>query len=71
MTFGFSYEWEEVNSQIPVGFTGGLSLTHYSNSSAQSTKDKSGNYTNVLDSGSGLSLTRAIFSAQLAVSSLR
>jgi hypothetical protein len=34
MTFGFSYEWEEVNSAIPVGYTGGLSLTYNSNSTA-------------------------------------
>ena len=34
MTFGFSYEWEEVNSAIPRGFTPGISLTYNNFSTA-------------------------------------
>ena len=58
MTFGFSYEWEEVNSQIPVGFTGGLSLSYNSNATANYASGK-----NTLDSGSGLSYASYLLGA--------
>jgi hypothetical protein len=67
MTFGFSYLWEAINSQIPVGYTGGLSLTYNSNSTAQFAKDKNGNFTNQLDSASGLSYASYIASPTQAI----
>jgi hypothetical protein len=58
MIFGFSYEWEEVNSAIPVGYTGGLSLTYNSNSTANYTNNSS-----TLSSSSGLSYASYLLGA--------
>ncbi|HWB31543.1 MAG TPA: carboxypeptidase-like regulatory domain-containing protein [Acidobacteriaceae bacterium] len=63
MTFGFSYLWEEVNSQTPVGYTAGLSLSYNNYSTAQFAKDKVGNYTDTLDSNSGLSYASYLLGA--------
>jgi hypothetical protein len=58
MTFGFSYLWEEVNSQIPVGYTGGLSFSYNSNSTAQFASQA-----DTLDSKSGLSYASYLLGA--------
>ncbi len=58
LTFGFSYEWEEVNSAIPVGYTTGVSLSYNSNATAQYTSAA-----NTLNSSSGLSYASYLLGA--------
>ena len=58
MTFGFSYQWEEVNSAIPIGYTSGLSLTYNSNSTANFTTGS-----DALSSTSGLSYASYLLGA--------
>ena len=58
MTFGFSYEWEEVNSAIPVGYTD-WSFPHIQ-------LQRTANYTsgaNTLNSSSGLSYASYLLGA--------
>jgi hypothetical protein len=35
LTMGFTYEWEDINSQIPIGYSNLVQLTYNSNSTAQ------------------------------------
>ena len=64
MTFGFSYLWEEVNSQIPVGYTGGLSFSYNSNSTAQYAVDPITHQpTDTLDPNQGLSYASYLLGA--------
>ena len=58
MTIGFSYLWEEINSQIPVGYTGGLSFSYNATSTAQYTANA-----NTLNTSSGLSYASYLLGA--------
>jgi|GEM_PF-214342 len=64
ITVGFTYEWEQINSQIPVGASSLVELPFNSNSTAQYSVDpKTKLFTNQLSSSSGNSYASYLLGA--------
>lgn len=64
LTLGFTYEWQQVNSKIPVGYSSLVELPFNSNSTANYAFNKTTNsYTNQIDAASGNSYASYLLGA--------